>query len=103
MRQLTTSTYKNSFLDYKQQKQKNYDYIVGVLHERFPNPQGYRFSNDWALRSIKHFLNNKRSRIRRQSREAMANNNTRCLPPGGVHNIEWKYALKEVHDGVQFP
>ena len=103
MRQLTTSTYKNNFLKWEEQRPKNYEYIVGVLHQRFPNPPGYRFSDDWARKKIRSFLNNKRSRIRRQAREAVASNNTSRLPPGGVHSMEWKYALKEIHDGIQFP
>lgn len=103
LRQLTISTYKNSFIDLAKQKPKHYDYIVGVLHSWFPNPPGYRFSDAWAKSRITRILNNKRSRIRRAAREAVAANNERRMLPGGVHQAEWKFALKEIQDGVQFP
>ena len=38
MRELTLSTYKNSFIDWDDQKRRYYNYVVGVIHEWFPNP-----------------------------------------------------------------
>ena len=86
LRALANSTYKNCFLKWDEQKPKHFNYIVSVLHARFPNPPNYRFSKDWARTKVIHILNNKRSRLRRLAREAVQNKNEKRLCPF-VHNF----------------
>ncbi len=103
MRELTSTTYKNSFIKWEDQKPRLFNYVIGVLHQRFPNPEAYRFSDDWAKKSIRTFLNNKRSRIRRLANKAVEDGNEDRLLPTRVHRDEWKYAMREIKEGVHFP
>ena len=48
MQELTLSTYKNSFVNWKNLKSRYYNYVVGVINLQFSNPLAYRFLDDWA-------------------------------------------------------
>ena len=103
LREFTLSTYKSAFIEWEDQKRRLYNYVIGVIHVRFPNPTEARFLDDWAKRSMRGFLNNKRSCIRRLAHKAVEEGNEDRLLPSKVHRVEWKHAIQEVKDGVTFP
>ena len=103
LRELTLSTYKNAFIEWEDQKHRLYNYVVGVIHERFPNPMEARFSDDWVQRSMLRFLINKRSRIRRLAHKAVEEGNEDRLLPSKVHRVEWKHVIQGMKDSVSFP